>query len=54
MDLFSFHEEGVGFPFFHPRGKKVINALTDYMRKLHREFDYEEIASPTLLSDELW
>ncbi len=54
MDLFSFHEEGVGFPFFHPKGQRVINALTKYMRDLHREFDYEEIATPTLLSDELW
>jgi threonyl-tRNA synthetase len=54
LDLFSFHDEGVGFPFFHPRGKQVINTLTAYMRELHREFDYAEIATPTMLSDELW
>ena len=34
LDLFSFHEEGVGFPFFHPKGKLVINLMTEYMRKL--------------------
>ena len=27
LDLFSFHDEGVGFPFFHPNGKRIINAL---------------------------
>ncbi len=54
LDLFSFHDEGVGFPFFHPKGKRVINALTAYMRKLQQENDYQEISTPTMLSDELW
>jgi len=54
LDLFSFHDEGVGFPFFHPRGKRVINALTAYMRKLQQENDYQEVSTPMMLSDELW
>jgi len=54
LDLFSFHEEGVGFPFFHQKGKRVLTVLVDYMRKLQREFDYEEIETPTMLSDTLW
>ena len=54
LDLFSFHEEGVGFPFFHPKGQQVINTLIYYMRKLHQEYNYQEIATPTMLSDELW
>ena len=54
LDLFSFHEEGVGFPFFHPKGQRVITTLVQYMRKLHQEYNYQEIATPTMLSDELW
>lgn len=54
LDYFSFHEEGVGFPFFHPKGKSVINTLISYMRKLHSEHNYQEVETPTLLSDELW
>lgn len=54
LDLFSFQDEGVGFPFFHPKGKRVLNLLTGYMRKLHDEFNYQETSTPTLLSDELW
>lgn len=54
LDLFSFHDEGVGFPFFHPKGKRVINTLVSYMRKLHEANNYQEIATPALLSDELW
>lgn len=54
LDYFSFHEEGVGFPFFHPKGKSVLNTLVRYMRKLHETHNYQEIETPTVLSDELW
>ncbi len=54
LDLFSFHDEGVGFPFFHPKGKLVINLMTAYMRRLQQENNYQEISTPTMLSAELW
>lgn len=54
LDLFSFHEEGVGFPFFHPNGKTIITILTNYLRKLIEKADYKEISTPMMLSDELW
>lgn len=54
LDLFSLHEEGVGFPFFHPKGTRVFNKLISLMRQLHAEYGYEEIKTPTMLSDELW
>ncbi len=54
LDYFSFHEEGVGFPFFHPKGKRILNTLVAYMRNLHEEHHYQEISTPILLSDELW
>lgn len=54
LDLFSIQEEGPGFPFFHPKGKAVINELTSYMRHLQKETGYQEISTPIILSDELW
>jgi threonyl-tRNA synthetase len=54
LDLFSFHDEGVGFPFFHPKGKLVINLMIAYMRKLQQANNYQEISTPQMLSDELW
>ena len=30
LDLFSLHEEGPGFPFFHPNGMVIRNELNDY------------------------
>lgn len=54
LDLFSFHDEGVGFPFFHPKGKVVINRMIEYMRSLQIKHNYQEISTPQMLSDELW
>ncbi len=54
MDLFSFHQEGAGFPFYHPKGKRIINTLIDYLRRLLDEQGYQEIATPIMLNDELW
>lgn len=54
LDLFSFHDEGVGFPFFHHKGKIILNELRRYMRFLLKKADYKEIETPIMLSDELW
>lgn len=54
LDLFSFHEEGPGFPFFHPKGMVIRNELIAYERELFREFGYEEIMTPIILSKKLW
>lgn len=54
LDLFSFHEEGAGFPFFHPHGKRILNTLTNYVRTKLDSEGYLEIATPTILNAELW
>ena len=54
LDYFSFHDEGPGFPFFHHKGKLIINLLTNYMRSILKKANYQEIETPFMLSDELW
>nr|MBP8742703.1 threonine--tRNA ligase [Acidaminococcaceae bacterium] len=54
LDLFSIQDEGPGFPFFHPNGMIVRNELEDYWRKIHREYGYQEIKTPMILSRSLW
>lgn len=54
LDLFSFHEEGPGFPFFKPKGMIIWNALLDYWREMHRKYNYKEIKTPIMLSKLLW
>lgn len=54
MDLFSFQDEGPGFPFFHPKGKVIINKMMAYLRTLLDDADYQEISTPVLLNEQLW
>lgn len=54
LGLFSFHEEGPGFPFWHARGTWLFNAILDYMRELLAGHGYGEIKTPPILNEELW
>jgi threonyl-tRNA synthetase len=54
LDLFSFHDEAPGMPFFHPKGMVVWNALLDYWRSEHRAAGYVETKTPIILNRALW
>ena len=54
LDLFSFHEEAPGMPFFHAKGMVVWNALLDYWREEHRAAGYVETKTPIMLNRSLW
>ncbi len=54
LDLFSFHDEAPGMPFFHANGMVVWNALLDYWREEHRVAGYVETKTPILLQRSLW
>ena len=54
MDLFAFHEEGPGFPFFHPNGMILMNELLDWWRGVLEERGYGEIKTPLIMNEELW
>ena len=40
MQLYSFHDEGPGFPFIHPKGMVIWNELLRFWRELHKEDGY--------------
>lgn len=54
LNMFSFHEEGPGFPFWHNNGMIVLNELQNFLRKKLYRLGYEEIKTPLILNDELW
>jgi len=54
LDLFSLHDEGPGFPFFHPKGMILRNALEDFWRQEHRRRGYQEIKTPIILNRSMW
>lgn len=54
LDLFSMHEEGPGFPFFHPNGMVLRNNLLNWWRGVLDENGYGEILTPIILNEDLW
>ncbi|MCP4692422.1 MAG: threonine--tRNA ligase, partial [Desulfobacterales bacterium] len=54
MDLFSFHDEAPGMPFFHAKGMEIWNELLAYWREEHKADGYVETKTPIVLKRMLW
>lgn len=54
LDLFSFHEEGPGFPFWHHKGMVVYKQVESYIRTENEKRGYVEIKTPAILNEALW
>jgi threonyl-tRNA synthetase len=54
LELFHFDEAGPGFPFWLPKGMAIINQVQRVLRAELDAMGYQEIRTPTILSDHLW
>ena len=54
MDLFHFQEEGPGVVFWHAKGWRMFQTLTNYMRRRLEEHGYDEVNAPQILDKALW
>jgi threonyl-tRNA synthetase len=54
LDLFSFHDEAPGMPFFHAKGMDMYNTLIEFWRQEHKKAGYVETKTPVLLKKDLW
>ncbi len=54
LDLFSFHPEAPGTPFWHPKGLVLYEEAVKYWHEMHARHGYQEIRTPIILSDTLW
>jgi len=54
LDLFSFHPEAPGVPFWHPRGLVLYEQVVNYWKEIHASYGYQEVRTPIVLSDVLW
>ncbi len=54
LELFAFHEEGPGFPFWLPNGMALREQVVTYWREVHRKHGYVEISTPMMLDESLW
>lgn len=54
LDLFSFQEPSPGMVYWHPKGLKLKNLLTDFLRSELNSRGYVEISNPALANTTLW
>ncbi|MCK4454071.1 threonine--tRNA ligase [Candidatus Parcubacteria bacterium] len=54
LDLFSFHEEAPGMPFWHHKGLLIFNMLVEHWRKIQSKYNYQEVKLPNILDVKLW
>ena len=54
LDLFSFHEEAPGFPFWHAGGVILWREVENLVREELLRRGYKEIRTPLIMTDELW
>lgn len=54
LALFSFSDMAPGMPIIEPNGMHIWNQLLSFWRKLHREAQYVEIKTPTMMDKALW
>jgi len=54
MSLFHFQDEAPGMVFWHPSGWTIYSELQNYVRKMQRNAEYQEINTPQVVDRKLW
>lgn len=54
LDLFSFHPEAPGMPFWHEKGMIIWNNLEKLGKEIRKKHGYIEIKTPLLAKNSLW
>jgi len=54
LGLFSLHDEGPGFPFWHAKGSILYKELEKFIREENSKRNYNEIKTPIILNKDLW
>ena len=54
MDLFHLQEDAPGAVFWHPKGWRLIQTLTSYMRQRQEDAGYDEVNTPELMDRSMW
>jgi threonyl-tRNA synthetase len=54
LGLFMLREEAPGMPFWLPNGTTLLRLIEDEVQAQLRKRDYQEIATPEVLDEELW
>ncbi|MHB1334110.1 MAG: threonine--tRNA ligase [Sulfuriferula sp.] len=54
LSLFHMQDEAPGMVFWHPNGWVIWQQIEQYMREKFREYDYQEVRTPTIMDRHMW
>lgn len=54
LDYFHMQDDAPGMVFWHPRGWSIWQEVEQYMRGMFRQYDYQEVRTPTVMDKTLW
>ncbi|PPI86814.1 threonine--tRNA ligase [Candidatus Pantoea edessiphila] len=54
LDLYHFQKEAPGMVFWHHNGWIVLNELKIFISNKFREYEYQEVNSPSLMERKIW
>ena len=54
LDLYHMQDDAPGMVFWHPRGWSIWQEVEQYMRQMFRDYNYQEVRTPTIMDKTLW
>ena len=54
LDLFHMQDEAPGLVFWHAKGWTIWQEVEQYIRRVYREYGYQEVKGPQILDRTLW
>lgn len=54
LNLFIFDKSAPASPFFLPKGAFVYNELVEFVRRVIKRYNYQEVITPQILDVDLW
>lgn len=54
LDFYHMQDDAPGMVFWHPRGWVIWQEVEQYMRDKFKQYDYQEVRTPTVLDKTLW
>ncbi|HEY0892795.1 MAG TPA: threonine--tRNA ligase [Cellvibrio sp.] len=54
LDFFHMQDDAPGMVFWHPKGWSIWQEVEQYMRQKFRDFEYQEVRTPTIMDRTLW
>jgi threonyl-tRNA synthetase len=54
LDYFHMQDDAPGMVFWHPRGWSIWQEVEQYMRKMFKDYNYQEVRTPTIMDKTLW